>query len=810
MKLLDALLILSAGDDIKGIENQTYHYTYDDIITFYKQDETTIDKVYISIPFLPSTSIVSYFSDSELKNEVKIEDLDFSKNRTAIDVTDLDVDFSKGGYYISNGERYEFSASDIKIGDDNRKYLISTNNYYISELNILMSETENPEYHTINKKPYHYYNISLLDVNDYINGGYYIDSEENQVSFDIEQMSIFNGLTYLMLEDGLAQEIYFYDQNHIGKKFEQNIETDLLVFDANDMNINDLKYGCYIDNGIIKKEITNFTNVNDNQYLVFSYISGVDKIYILDEEIIKEYKNIQLGYSENRTFINITDENKDQFINGGIVYAGYYLDSDIGQWVVEEIKYIPIIYSENENTRPQESDICLRKVYLYKYNGFDIDAYNTNTNITYSVEEVSGFANQVYKITPSTPFFRKVKLLDGENIHSPSTALIMAKEIYSQDIFLTKSIYDQENSNWLIPNNSCNTCQQRTILPDWIFDPTIPPSVLPDDTIRPYMILKEEKYCEGMYKCSDADVLQIRYFVTQDYTLINNNNIQCINIPIDNTDCCLKRNVVLSGDYVDFVSSKITSTGLYFLTAESANSYLSSNFNSDFTPNCPTLSETCPKIFAIYSEQKVCTGVQNSSSPTYRTKFGIMDITDDYYSFRYPISGLYFDRRNEIIIRPACGDCYNISAPEPVMKQEIEVITGMTEEEAMIYFDDNYNPKEYTNCPTTSYSCCSDTDYYIGRTLISGNNSLDLSRYQEEGFAGGCARGSTWVLYESGYNLEYGRGTVDENGTMIGFPDHFTSNYSYYGYMHVKIICSDNVPEQNNENLNYPNKRVGV
>lgn len=71
-------------------------------------------------------------------------------------------------------------------------------------------------------------------------------------------------------------------------------------------------------------------------------------------------------------------------------------------------------------------------------------------------------------------------------------------------------------------------------------------------------------------------------------------------------------------------------------------------------------------------------------------------------------------------------------------------------------------------------------------TTNRDNPIWDLTPYQGAGIGDPNA---TWRLWERSYNLEYQRGNIDEDGTLVGLPNQFVSTYSYDGYMELQQGC---------------------
>lgn len=85
---------------------------------------------------------------------------------------------------------------------------------------------------------------------------------------------------------------------------------------------------------------------------------------------------------------------------------------------------------------------------------------------------------------------------------------------------------------------------------------------------------------------------------------------------------------------------------------------------------------------------------------------------------------------------------------------------------------------------------CGDCETKVIASFTTNRDSpiWDLTPYQSVGVGDPNAK---WRLYERGYGLEYENGDIDKNGTLIGLPNQFESNYYYDGYMELQQGCPD-------------------
>ena len=124
----------------------------------------------------------------------------------------------------------------------------------------------------------------------------------------------------------------------------------------------------------------------------------------------------------------------------------------------------------------------------------------------------------------------------------------------------------------------------------------------------------------------------------------------------------------------------------------------------------------------------------------------------------------------------------------------------------MNYFEDNYNTS-YPDCkekkpPTGCQSVyAGTTNSSRGQSTISLTGFQNVYNFMGSGNTSGydeangkdskiSYKGCTWRLYEKGYNLTYGTGTIDTNGNLVGLPSSFTANNGYDGNMYIEICCS--------------------
>ncbi len=86
---------------------------------------------------------------------------------------------------------------------------------------------------------------------------------------------------------------------------------------------------------------------------------------------------------------------------------------------------------------------------------------------------------------------------------------------------------------------------------------------------------------------------------------------------------------------------------------------------------------------------------------------------------------------------------------------------------------------------------CSDTcdcqTTVIARYTTNRDNPIwDLTPYQ----GAGVGKPNTyWRLWERSGELEYNRGEIDANGTLVGLPSQFVSEYYYDGFMELQQGC---------------------
>ena len=86
---------------------------------------------------------------------------------------------------------------------------------------------------------------------------------------------------------------------------------------------------------------------------------------------------------------------------------------------------------------------------------------------------------------------------------------------------------------------------------------------------------------------------------------------------------------------------------------------------------------------------------------------------------------------------------------------------------------------------------CSDScDYQttvIARYTTNRDNPIwDLTPYQRAGVG---KPNTFWRLWERSGELEYNRGEIDANGTLVGLPSQFVSEYYYDGFMELQQGC---------------------
>lgn len=83
---------------------------------------------------------------------------------------------------------------------------------------------------------------------------------------------------------------------------------------------------------------------------------------------------------------------------------------------------------------------------------------------------------------------------------------------------------------------------------------------------------------------------------------------------------------------------------------------------------------------------------------------------------------------------------------------------------------------------------CTECPKKIITTAItnSANPIWDLRPYQGVGIGD---PNTYWRVWERSGDVEYHRGEIDENGTLVGLPDQFETNYNYDGYMELQQGC---------------------
>ena len=84
---------------------------------------------------------------------------------------------------------------------------------------------------------------------------------------------------------------------------------------------------------------------------------------------------------------------------------------------------------------------------------------------------------------------------------------------------------------------------------------------------------------------------------------------------------------------------------------------------------------------------------------------------------------------------------------------------------------------------------CGNCEKKIIATAITNsvNPIWDLTPYQGAGIGDPH---TCWRVWERSGDIEYHRGKIDENGTLVGLPDKFESEYFYDGYMELQQGCS--------------------
>ena len=91
--------------------------------------------------------------------------------------------------------------------------------------------------------------------------------------------------------------------------------------------------------------------------------------------------------------------------------------------------------------------------------------------------------------------------------------------------------------------------------------------------------------------------------------------------------------------------------------------------------------------------------------------------------------------------------------------------------------------------------CCDCTPYnvatYVTNKAVESRKTWDLTPYQGPGIATSGRICGKWRIHERSAGLDYGTGIVLPDGTLLGLPDSFTSNYSYNGYMALQVGCYD-------------------
>lgn len=74
-------------------------------------------------------------------------------------------------------------------------------------------------------------------------------------------------------------------------------------------------------------------------------------------------------------------------------------------------------------------------------------------------------------------------------------------------------------------------------------------------------------------------------------------------------------------------------------------------------------------------------------------------------------------------------------------------------------------------------------------TTNRDNPVWNLTQYQGAGVGTPCGY---WRVYETSGSVEYNRGKIDKDGTLVGLPNEFRSSYYYDGYMELQQGCCDN------------------
>ncbi len=88
-----------------------------------------------------------------------------------------------------------------------------------------------------------------------------------------------------------------------------------------------------------------------------------------------------------------------------------------------------------------------------------------------------------------------------------------------------------------------------------------------------------------------------------------------------------------------------------------------------------------------------------------------------------------------------------------------------------------------TSCNTT----CDCVPKVLATGVTNRNNPIwNLTPYQGPGMGTPFA---SWRVWERSGNVEYHRGTISENGTLVGLPSKFESQYYYDGYMELQQGC---------------------